>query len=185
MLYLKRKAEGSTNADDFSAFYLAHERLIRGTLFHLVGTNDLDDLVQLTFIRCWENRERFEGRSKASTWITRIAVNLARDHWRERRAEKAGGKATSISIEDCPAHDVADERALESSERRDLRQALEQALKRLSFEHRTVMALMYFQDCTIEEIAEATGERVGTVKSRLHYAKDELRGILGKMEIEI
>lgn len=166
MFKLRKKAG---KADDFPAFYHAHERLIRGTLFHLVQKDDLDDLVQQTFIRCWENRDQFEGRSKPGTWIVRIAMNLAHDHWRKNKAPLLG----SVEHQEVAAN-----------VRFENRQAIECALSYLSFEHRSMIVLMYFNELTLEEISEATGDKVGTVKSRLHYARSELRRVLIKLGIK-
>jgi RNA polymerase sigma-70 factor (ECF subfamily) len=176
---LKLKAIKAGESDDFPAFYSRYERLIRGTLFHLIGRNDLDDLVQQTFIRCWEKRAQFEGRSKQNTWITRIAINLAQDHWRKNKL----GLTTEISPEQ--ENEIPDEQGILDSLRRDNRQVIEHALSQLSFEHRSVIALMYFQDMSLDEIGEATGEPLGTIKSRLHYAKAELRRLLINMGIEL
>lgn len=177
MTTTKRNNLKAEKIHDFSAFYHSYERLIRSTLFHLVGRNDLDDLVQQTFIRCWQSYDQFDGRSKASTWITRIAINLSRDHWRKMKGDL---KALDAEAE----ADVVDERTISLSERREDRQAIETALKSLSFEHRSVVALLYFQEMSLEEISEVTGDPVGTVKSRLHYARVELRRLLKKMGVE-
>lgn len=175
---LKLKKQRAEEIEDFPAFYHANERLIRGTLFHLVGANDLDDLVQQAFIRCWESRDKFEGRSRASTWITSIALHLAYDHLRKRKLPLG-----AVDVSQMPG--VVDEGELAVAVRKETRQTIEAALAGLSFDHRTVIVLMYFQDLSLEEISEATGDPVGTVKSRLHYAKAELRKLLTAMGIEI
>ncbi|MEW6054969.1 MAG: sigma-70 family RNA polymerase sigma factor [Bdellovibrionota bacterium] len=171
----EKKEEGRK---DFPTFYRAYERLVRSTLYHLIGKNDLDDLTQQVFVRCWQKYSQFEGRSEESTWVIKIAINLAKDHWRKTKNH------LQMAAEE-QALNLIDDRSLESRASFENQQALEKALNLLSFEHRSVIVLMYFQDLSLEEIGELTDESLGTVKSRLHYARAELRRLLLKMGIEV
>jgi RNA polymerase sigma-70 factor (ECF subfamily) len=61
---------------------------VRSAVYLMGGEQDLDDIVQETFVKVWKNLSRFEGRSSIRTWVYRIAVNTARQHWRGRSRRK-------------------------------------------------------------------------------------------------
>ncbi len=177
-LRLLNKVDRGAIERSFTEFYVSYERLIRSTLFNLLGSGEpLDDLVQATFMKAWESRDRFEGRSKLETWIVQIAVNLAKDQWRK------SGRALEAPFED--EQDAKNEERPDPTQELDHRMVLEQALRGLDFEHRAVIALHYFQDHSIEEIALLLQLPAGTVKSRLHHAKSRLREKLQKMGVKL
>ncbi len=160
-----------TGEGTFADYYHAHERMVRSILYSLAPREDVDDLVQQVFLKSWQARGQFEGRAKVSTWLASIAVNAARDCWRQRK-----GVGTPVALDDlAPLHD---ERADAAQRGTEARLQIEGAMAGLSFEHRTVIALRYYEDMTVPEIAESLGEPEGTVKSRLHYAKEHLRARL-------
>jgi RNA polymerase sigma-70 factor (ECF subfamily) len=165
----------------FPAFYQAYERTIRATVFQVLGRDkisELDDLVQLTFIKCWENRTQFQGKSKLSTWVIQIAMNTVRDHFRSSYS-----KRKYVDLEDVTA--LENESTQSPDDHMDERRWVEQGLTNLDLEYRTVIALRYFQDLSLEEIAEVTGEKEGTVKSRLHSAKSKLRDFFERKGVKL
>lgn len=78
--------------------------------------------------------------------------------------------------------EVADEEVEALSVRQEKRQVIEAALMNLTFEHRSVITLTYFHELTLDEISEITGDRIGTLKSRLHYARPKW---ISKMMVEM
>ena len=111
----------------------------------------------------WRGLDRLRDPAALEAWFTRILVNACRDHLRRRRV-----RPLAVELPDAiPGPEGSgDPAALDE---------LERALEELSPEHRTVIVLRFWADLSLEEIAERTGERPGTVKSRLHYALAHLR----------
>jgi RNA polymerase sigma-70 factor (ECF subfamily) len=173
--------EGSTYApelQDFPAFYRAFERRIRGTIFQMGAQGELDDLAQQVLIQCWESRSQFQGRSKLSTWVIQITMNLVRDYFKSSYT-----KNNYVDLESVSDLESRTPSSLEME--LDYHQWVEKGLSTLDWEYRTVITLRYFQDLSLDEIAEVTGEKEGTVKSRLHYAKAKLREFFERKGISL
>jgi RNA polymerase sigma-70 factor (ECF subfamily) len=140
------------------------------------------DLAQETFIRVFQNARRYERKYQFSTWIYRIATNLAID---EIRSRKRRGRFFFMNA--FPNYE-RDEIKLEISDgkpapdellsNRELRGTLAQAISCLPPKYRTVFVLKEVHELSYPEIAEILDESEGTVKSRLHRAKILLRGKL-------
>ncbi len=152
-------------------------------LERMLGDRDTAaDIAQETFLRMMRALPRYRPKARFSTWLYTIAANLARDELRRRHLR---GERT-VELEEAdrapvaePEASVADQ-ALARVERADVRRAL--AL--LSPEHRTVVALHYYEGFSYKEIADISGCTIGTVGSRLHYAVKHLRRHLDNEEVE-
>jgi RNA polymerase sigma-70 factor (ECF subfamily) len=151
--------------DPFRALYVAHYEDVRSVLWRLGVRDELDDLVQEVFLRVCDTWHGFRGDATPRTWITRIAINIAKDHFKRRRFELTDGDV------DAPP----DPRAA-----RDLltTRAIEHALQSLAYDARTVFVLCMIEGYSMSEAAEILSVPQGTVKSRLHYAKREVRARL-------
>ena len=154
----------------FERFQSPIERMLRRLLGH-----DTDDCVQEVFIDVFRGLQAFEGRSRLSTWVYRVALRrgwkcLAERRRREKRTADDG------LVEHVPAPGETVEAQLETSE---LAQRFEQALDRLDLDQRTVMALSAIDGLGPPEIADVLGVPVGTVHSRLHRARNRMRELLG------
>lgn len=121
-----------------------------------------EDAVQDALLRAWVGWPRLRDRSQLDAWLDRIIVNSCRDSL--RRANRASRSTRMLRFDD---------EVFEPSDRRI--DELRQAITRLSPEHRVVVVLRYLDDLSVTEIAQRTGRREGTVKSRLHYALRALR----------
>jgi RNA polymerase sigma-70 factor (ECF subfamily) len=124
---------------------------------------DSEDLVQETLMAAIGSLRRFDGRSKFSTWLIGILVRqaaLARR--KKRRPEIAAGQEVTAG----------------AAEKSDRKMDVAAALAELSDEHREVVVLREYEAMTYDEIAEALGVPRGTVESRLHRARQELRTVL-------
>jgi RNA polymerase sigma-70 factor, ECF subfamily len=147
------------------------QRLIRSAYLLCGDENDAQDMVQDTFVEAFRSVHRFQGRASIYTWLHSILLNLTR-HYR-RKCKKL--------VYD---NDLADREiscAEESPSGLDAARAsteLAEALRRLSEAHREVLVLRYYERLKINEIAEGLGVSEGTVKSRLHYAIQEMQKIL-------
>jgi RNA polymerase sigma-70 factor (ECF subfamily) len=148
------------------------------TALKLVGDpDDAYDLSQEAFIRVYNARRRYDGTRPFYAWFYTIIRNLARNHLRKRsvRLEYAA-KARRIHKR---SHEVSNspECILEADE---TKKAVWAAIGKLSFEHREIIILRHFEDMSYEEIAKLLGIAVGSVMSRLYYARSRLRNLLGE-----
>lgn len=138
-----------------------------------------DDLTQTTFIKAWKSLPIFEGRSKFSTWVFRIAHNVFYDYSRKKElyAEDINDQKFQQNTIDSSFHasEASPDDALIIKEQKAL---FKKAVSSLSEEQRTVLMLKEVQGYSYKEIAEITETSTGTVMSRLHYARQNLRTIL-------
>jgi RNA polymerase sigma-70 factor, ECF subfamily len=132
-----------------------------------------EDLVSEVFIDVWGQASRFQGRSQVTTWILSIArfKALSALHRRRRRDAELDDTAMEL-IEDTA--DSPEQTVLNS----DLSAQLRTCLSQMSREHREVIDLVYYREKTIEEVADIMGTPKNTVKTRMHYARKRLAGLL-------
>jgi RNA polymerase sigma factor (sigma-70 family) len=130
----------------------------------LASELEAQDAVQDAAIAAWERFDDLRDRDRFDAWFDRILVNGCRDRLRGR------GRVRLIDLDATPEPASSD--GTGSLAERD---ALRGALADLSPDHRLIVVLRYYGDLSLEEIADRTGERLGTVKSRLHYALGALR----------
>ena len=147
--------------------------------------HNVDDAVELgqeTFIRAFQNLRGFEGRSSFSTWLYRIASNLAID-WRRRetRYPIARGEDAENELRRIPSKQGD---SFREAARDEVSRKVREALKELTAEHREVILLREMEGLSYEEISEILGCPKGTVMSRLHYARSHLRGLLKDLEAD-
>jgi RNA polymerase sigma-70 factor (ECF subfamily) len=140
--------------------------------FDLMGNyDDAKDLAQEVFIRAFQKLTQFEERSKISTWLYRITVNLAMDTHRKTR----NNQMVSIDIDiETPIEDPGSRRI----ERAETRAQIESALDILSLNQRTAIVLKYFHEREPREIAEMMGCTQSTVRNHLFRAMQKLRKVL-------
>ncbi len=140
-----------------------------------------EDLAQQAWVKAWRRLKQFQGQSGFLTWVTRITINACLDHLRKM---KPWAHAESIeNLEELVGGfehllPPAEVRPTEQLERAELRAKMDEALAQLSDDHRTVMILHEFEEMTYKEIAEQMGCSMGTVMSRLFYARRNFAVIL-------
>lgn len=142
---------------------------------------DASDLAQETFIKAFQAIGRFQGKSSFFTWIYRIAVNTTMTFLKKRNRrrfisyENIDEEASSLEIvERLTAPNRSDKGVL----LRELQEKLNDALQKLSPKHRAVVILHEIEGLDHAEIADITQTSLGTVRSRLHYAKQQLQSYL-------
>jgi RNA polymerase sigma-70 factor (ECF subfamily) len=174
----------SGNAAAFGELVRRHQDRLYNTVYRLLDNHeDAYDVVQDAFLNAYQSLDSFKGDSLFFTWLYRIAVNTAISFKRKRRAMvRIDSTGSNPVIE---PHDTSDEarpgHALEQAEQ-EVR--VRQALARLSPEHRAVLILKDMEGQKYEDMAEALGVPIGTIRSRLHRARLELREVLERMEAE-
>ncbi|OJW19469.1 MAG: hypothetical protein BGO49_09110 [Planctomycetales bacterium 71-10] len=147
-------------------------------VLRLVGSReDALDVLQDAFVRGFEKLDQYRGGSSFYTWIYRIAVNLAMNRLRRRRFRRALSLLDPRGVR--PAFDPPDESPTGApsyeAERAEREAMVESALNALEPDHRAVVILKDFEGRRYEEIGELLGIPVGTVRSRLHRARQQLR----------
>ncbi|MEN8736708.1 MAG: RNA polymerase sigma factor [Akkermansiaceae bacterium] len=178
------KACQSGDASAFEVLVTRH----RGKVYAMVQQmikNDADawDLSQEVFIKVWKALPRFEARAKFSTWLYRITHNVVYDWLRKRKIDSAGELDDSLLSQSdvatgsttTPNQAPRPDEALENSELGD---RIKAALATLSPEHRETILLREVQGFDYKEIAKAMDCSLGTVMSRLYYARKKLQTLL-------
>ncbi len=156
-------------------------------IFRYTGNQqDALDLAQESFVRVFENRRRYEPRSKFSTWLFTIAANLCRNlaRWRERHPTitlHGSGEDEPSGIEDTLA--APGDTPAESAERSDLASAVREQIQALPHDLKTAVLLFEYQDLGYEEIAAALGCTPKAVETRLHRAREILRASLSRWKV--
>ena len=169
------KGEGSAFESLFEKY---REKVYRVVYGYIHDKDDALDVTQEAFIKAFKNLPGFERESGFYTWLTRIAINLAID-FRRRRARKK-----VVALEDYmdPEAKVGGASGAPDPERRleekELRERYFEALEQLSEKHRTVFLLHTVEGMAYKEIASSLDISIGTVMSRLHYARKRLQELL-------
>jgi RNA polymerase sigma-70 factor (ECF subfamily) len=168
-------------AQEFSSVVQAHRLQI--FRFLLASTRDVDlaeTLTQECFLKAHRNWDRFRGESSAMTWLMRIAINLEKDHWRNRRLQFwRHTRTNSVDLDEASEWLPSGERSVEQKMMaREQIQQVWQAVEGLSARQRTVFLLRYVEDQELREIALATGLSEGTVKAHLSRALVKVRAQL-------
>jgi RNA polymerase sigma factor (sigma-70 family) len=159
------------NDDALRELYAAHGQRLYAYAVRITGDPAVaDDVVQESLVAVWKSAGHFRGEGRVLAWLLSIvhhkALNAARIQSPVALDEQVDRLADT---EPWP-----DEHVVQSEQRRQLRAGL----KRLSVEHRTVLELVFYQGLSLSEVAQVCNCPVGTIKSRLNYAKTLLRGDL-------
>jgi RNA polymerase sigma-70 factor (ECF subfamily) len=138
------------------------------------------DLSQEAWVKAWQRLGQFQGESGFGTWLTRIVINLCLDQIRRQKRQRAE------SIEEMDEASGGVERHMPvvtpnptaGLERAELRERIDWALGQLSHEHRTVLVLHEFEEMEYKEIAKTMSCSIGTVMSRLFYARRKMAALM-------
>jgi RNA polymerase sigma-70 factor, ECF subfamily len=169
-------------AQEFSSVVTSHRPQI--FRFLLASTRDVDlaeTLTQECFLKAHRNWASFRGDSSAMTWLMRIAINLQKDHWRNRRMQFwRQTRTNSVDLDEAsewlPSGESSQEQTLLARERVT---QVWSAVEGLSERQRTVFLLRYVEELELSEIAHTTGLSEGTVKAHLSRALARVRAELG------
>jgi RNA polymerase sigma-70 factor (ECF subfamily) len=142
------------------------------------------DLSQEAWVKGWQRLRQFQGESSFGTWMTRIVINLCLDQLRKHKRQRtesieAMDEASGGVERQMPVVTVNPTAGLERGE---LRQRIDRGLGQLSYEHRTVLVLHEFEEMEYKEIAKTMGCSIGTVMSRLFYARRKLAALLADLK---
>ena len=172
----------------FSELVRRYERPVFSLVFRMVRDRETaEELAQETFIKVLNNIDRYQPQFKFSSWLFKIANNIAIDHLRKRQivtismdgsphaATAAEAEATSFDVA------IRQESALEEMEARELGSEIEKAIAQLRPEYRSCIMLRHVEGRSYEEIAATLDLPLGTVKTYIHRARIQLRDALGHL----
>jgi RNA polymerase sigma-70 factor (ECF subfamily) len=165
---LQGMAAGDVRALD--SLYARHGGAILSFLVARMGNRQLaEEVLQDTMMAAWQHAGSFRRESSIRTWLLVIARNKAINMQRKQQP------VLTILDDSVSSHDTG---PLEKLERGAAQDAVRRAMQHLSPEHREILVLVFYHQLAGQEVAEVLGISVGTVKSRLHRAKEMLRRVL-------
>jgi RNA polymerase sigma factor (sigma-70 family) len=160
-----------------------HQAMVFRTLARLTGrTESLDDLAQDVFLRLYRALPGFRGEALISTYVYRIAVNVAQNEWRRRQREDLRHISLSAPLSaDDPGytwesrleHPGSD--ALEQLQESEFAALVQQHLNQLSQVEQSVLVLYHQEERSYEQIAQILGMPIGTVRTHLHRGRNKMR----------
>jgi RNA polymerase sigma-70 factor, ECF subfamily len=182
-LAIEKREQAMLELADFDEVVRVYRpRILRFLLSSLADRDAAEALTQECFLKAWSARHQFRGDSSLSTWLTRIAVNLMRDHLRSRSLrfwQKTRGSSLDVmDISDW----IPDGRSSPESLALARQRVAEvwRAVDKLSAQQRTVFVLRFVEEMELDEIASTIGMNLSTVKSHLYRALAVIRERMGE-----
>jgi len=180
----------AAQAGDMAAFeelVARHRDKIYGRAYSMMrNEEEAIDLSQEAWVKGWQRLKQFQGDASFGTWMTRIVINLCLDQLRKQKRQRT----ESIEAMDQDSGGVERQMPVvtvnptEGLEQAEVRQRIDRALNLLSHEHRTVLVLHEFEEMEYKEIARTMNCSIGTVMSRLFYARRKMAVLLADMRKE-
>ena len=179
---VKKCQAGDTEA--FDQLVTQYRTRVFAMVYNMVhNEQDAWDLAQESFVKAWKSIGRFRGQSTFYTWIYRIVMNVTIDWLRKKQVKGAGAEFNdAIELREIdPAAKTApkaDPLPYQQMEQSEIRERIDQAIAQLTPEHRAVILMKEIEGMQYHEIAETLGCSIGTVMSRLFYARKRLQNML-------
>src|ERR1700757_3873746 len=179
---IARCQAGDTEA--FDELVTRYRTRVFSMIYNMVHSEqDAWDLAQDSFLKAWKSIKRFRGRSSFYTWIYRIVMNVTIDWLRKKHVKGVGAEfddAIKLREIDPASKTVPKTEALphQAMERDEIRARIEKAIGQLSPQHRALILMKEIDEMQYHEIAETLGCSIGTVMSRLFYARKKLQSLL-------
>jgi RNA polymerase sigma-70 factor, ECF subfamily len=163
------------DTDAFEILLRRHEKAIFNLVYRMLGDyDDAAETAQETFLSAYRAIGQFRGEANFSTWLYRIALN----HANTRRKSRNARESRLVTIDTTELVNDTQLGPAETLEKKEIRERVQQALNELEPEDATVILLRDMQDSPYEEVARVLNVPVGTVKSRLHRARQALKSRL-------
>ena len=181
------RAAQKGNMQAYEELVHRHRDKIYARAFSMLRNEDeAMDLSQEAWVKGWQRLSQFQHNASFTTWMTRICINLCLDFLRKKQRqqtdsldqmdEESGGVERRMPEEEF--------NPTATMERFELREQIDTGMEKLSYEHRTVLILHEFERLEYKEIAKAMHCSIGTVMSRLFYARRRLANILISLKKE-
>lgn len=171
--------------DAWTTLLTRYQDRLFGVCYRMVGDRELAaDLTQDAMVKIIQGLETYDGRSRLSTWLIRVTMNVCLSRMRSERLRRHASLDTGPEGADRAESRIGATEPRESwrIEHQEQKQRLAEALLHLNPDHRAILILRDIRGLDYEQIAEALGIAVGTVKSRLFRARLALRQILEREE---
>jgi RNA polymerase sigma-70 factor (ECF subfamily) len=171
------------DAGAFDELVTRYRQRVYAMIYNMVhNEHDAWDLAQDSFVKVWKSIARFRGQSSFYTWVYRIVMNVTIDWLRKKQIHGGTEFDDRIGLHDIePASSTVPKAELlpaKKLEQAEIRGRINDAIERLSPEHRAVIVMREIDGLQYEEIAEAMECSIGTVMSRLFYARKRMQGML-------
>lgn len=170
----------------FDELISTHQERVLNTAYRLMGNyEEALDLTQEVFLNCFRKIANFKGDSALSTWLYRITVNTAKNRWKYQQSRgmnkmhSLDAPLTADDEEMIKQYPDSQPTPRKVASDREAMACFEDQLQRLNDEQREVLVLRYVEELSYEEIADILRLSLGTVKSRIHRARNELRDMMG------
>ena len=175
------------DASGFEALFDKYREKVYGIAYRFVrNKEDALEVTQEVFLRVHLGLKRFKTNSRFFTWLYRITVNRAIDFARSRKTQPLIGlDAAAFEAGAAPGRGPAPAGPAEAAEERELEEKLQEAIAALSPKHRAVFVLHASEDLSYRQIADVLGCNIGTVMSRLFYARRKLAEFLAARGIDV
>ena len=168
------------NASSYGELVDRLQSRLYNSMLQIVGTHDeAEDVVQDSFVQAYVKLDTFQGNSKFFTWLYRIAFNNALSRQRRKRHELSIEQSRELTGTDPEDRIESPDEPLLREERVSL---VHSALNLLTEEHRSILVLREMDELSYEEIAEILGINIGTVRSRLSSARNQLKFHIEELE---
>lgn len=162
----------SNHNEDFKSLYDQYNKLVRSVVYYHLQNEDVHDVTQDVFIKVWSKISSLRDEEKAKAWVMKITMNTIYDYFRKNKKDKLLESFDELEVE---------------SKRDDFknigdREIVKKLLCHLSYKHREVVVFHYLLGMSLDEISVSLNIGKGTLKSRLHYAREKLMSFFEKME---
>ncbi len=168
-------------AEAFDRLVEAHKRQVYGIIYNMLGNHhDAADLSQDVFVKAFKHIGGFRSQASFSTWLCRIAINTTLNFLKQRKETPLSLNEWDPQVEQEPVFKelVSRDSVNRELDREELQEKLNEALQKLSEEHRAVVVLHDIEGLRHQEIAKALGCSEATARSRLYYAHQQLQALL-------
>jgi len=171
------------NSTDFAELVEKYQRRLLGLMWHACGSRELaEDMTQEAFARAYRSLDSFSGEAQFYTWLSRIAMNALISHRRRKNIENQQSReGFDAAIETEGSVEQPDLKA----QKDETKTAVQRAIAMLDEERRQVLLLRDFDGLDYEAISNVLDVPVGTVRSRLHRARRDLREYLAPQAAEL
>lgn len=159
----------------FDELVMKYQKPLYAMIYRMVSDHeDTSDILQKTFMKAFTGLKNFEGRSSFKTWLYQIAINLAKNLYRDR------SRTEQVSIDDVVIR--RDPKTVETLIIKENRQRLRSALVRLPEKQRLTLMLRVQEGRSFNEISAIMKSSLGTAKANYHHAVQKLKGMMGNQE---
>ncbi len=173
------------NPKAYEQLYAEHVNKIGRIAKSYLGVDDVEDVIQEVFIKVYKSIKKFRGDSSLSTWLYRITVNVCKDMLAKKHRKKEVFTSFGLEEDKKSFPEPVEEKKPSDEFLKELTvENVRKAIDSLSEEDRLLITLREIEAMSYAEISQIVEKPVGTVKSRLHYARERLKDILEGFEKE-